>query len=160
MAYKILLVKMLMGGGEVFSNIRNFEVHEKMLFFCVFLAKFVVQLMINYKSMKRKIFWMLIVVVLMFFVSCRKNEELDINDDYALIEAMISARNQSDDGIDIEALERSIEIYERKGEKGKVCLCDAFIGYKLRANGDYDRSMIHLKRAEANLSHCDSTASF
>ena len=64
-----------------------------MMFFCVFLAKFVVQLMKNYKSMKRKIFWMLIVVVLMFFVSCRKNEELDINDDYALIEAMISARS-------------------------------------------------------------------
>ena len=39
-------------------------------------------------------------------------------------------------------------------------MCDAFIGYKLRAGGDYDRSMIHLKRAEANLSHCDSTASF
>ena len=110
--------------------------------------------------MKRKFFWMFTIVVLMFFVSCNKGEELDINDDYALIEAMISARNQSDDGIDIEALERSIDIYGRNGEKGKVCLCDAFIGYKLRAGGDYDRSMIHLKRAEANLSHCDSTASF
>ena len=79
--------------------------------------------------MKREFFWMFTIVLLVFFVSCRKNEELDINDDYALIEAMISARNQSDDGIDIEALERCIEIYERKGEKGKVCLCDAFIGY-------------------------------
>ena len=94
--------------------------------------------------MKRKFFWMFTIVVLMFFVSCNKGEELNINDDYALIEAMISARNQSDEGIDIEALEKSIEIYEKKGEKGKVCLCDAFIGCKLRANGDYDKSMIHL----------------
>ena len=150
---------MLMG-GEVFSNIRNFETYEKMLFFAFFLAKFVVQLIKNYKSMKRKFFWMFTIVVLMFFVSCNKGEELNINDDYALIEAMMSARNKSDRGIDIEALERSIEIYEIKGEKGKVCLCDAFIGYKLRAGGDYDRSMIHLKRAEANLSHCDTVASF
>ena len=101
-----------------------------------------------------------LLLILIFISACNKKEELNLNDDYALIEAMMSARNKSDDGIDIEALERCIEIYEGKGEKGKVCLCDAFIGYKLRANGDYDRSMIHLKRAEANLSHCDSTASF
>ena len=101
-----------------------------------------------------------LLLILIFISACNKNEELNLNDDYALIEAMISARNQSDKGIDIEALEKSIEKYERNGEKGKVCLCDAFIGYKLRAGGDYDRSMIHLKRAEANLSHCDSTASF
>ena len=101
-----------------------------------------------------------LLLILIFISACNKKEELNLNDDYALIEAMMSARNQSDEGIDIEALERCIEIYEGKGEKGKVCLCDAFIGYKLRANGDYDKSMIHLKRAEANLSHCDTVASF
>ena len=96
----------------------------------------------------------------MVFVSCNKKEELNLNDDYILIEAMVSARNQSDEGIDIEALEKSIEIYERKGEMGKICLCNTLIGYKLFASDDYDKSMIHLKRAEANLSYCDSVASF
>ena len=110
--------------------------------------------------MKRIFFVIVAIVILVLLGACGRKKELNLNDDYTLIEAMISARNQSGDGIDIEALERCIEIYERKGEKGKVCLCDAFIGYKLRAGGDYDRSMIHLKRAEANLSHCDSTASF
>ena len=97
---------------------------------------------------------------LLFFVSCGKKETLDPEEDYALINAMASARHQSDEGIDIEALEKSIEIYERKGERGKVCLCNTLIGYKLRANGDYDKSMIYAKRAEANLSYCDSVASF
>ena len=110
--------------------------------------------------MKRIFFVIVAIVILVLLGACGRKKELNLNDDYALIEAMISARNQSDDGIDIEALEKSIEKYERNGEKGKVCLCDAFIGCKLRAGGDYDRSMIHLKRAEANLSHCDSTASF
>ena len=110
--------------------------------------------------MKRQIFGIVAIVVLVLFGSCNKKEGLNLNDDSALINAMASARHQSDRGIDIEALEKSIEIYERKGEKGKVCLCDAFIGYKLRANGDYDKSMIHLKGAEANLLYCDSVASF
>ena len=65
--------------------------------------------------MKRKILGMVAIVALMVFVSCNKKEELNLNDDYILIEAMVSARNQSDEGIDIEALEKSIEIYERKG---------------------------------------------
>ena len=110
--------------------------------------------------MKGKIFWIVAIVVSVLLVACSKNKELNLNDDYTLIEAMMSARNKSDKGIDIEALEGSIEIYERKGEMGKVCLCDAFIGYKLWASGDYDKSLIHLKRAEANLSHCDTVASF
>ena len=110
--------------------------------------------------MKRKNCWIIVIVGLLFFVSCGKNETLDPKADYALINAMASARHQSDRGIDIEALENSIEIYERKREMGKVCLCDALIGYKLFASDDYDKSMIHLKRAEANLSHCDSVASF
>ena len=114
----------------------------------------------NFKSMKRQIFGIVAIVVLVLFGSCNKKEGLNLNDDSALINAMASAQHQSDEGIDIEALEKSIEIYERKGEKGKVCLCDAFIGYKLRANGDYDKSMIHLKGAEANLLYCDSVASF
>ena len=110
--------------------------------------------------MKRIFFVIVAIVILVLLGACGRTKELNLNDDYTLIEAMVSARNKSDKGIDIEALEKSIEIYERKGEWGNVCLCDALIGYKLRANKDYDKSMIHLKRAEANLSHCDSTASF
>jgi tetratricopeptide (TPR) repeat protein len=110
--------------------------------------------------MKRKILGMVAIVALMVFVSCNKKEALNLNDDYILIEAMVSARNQSDKGIDIEGLEKSMEIYERNGENGKACLCNTLIGYKLRANGDYDKSMIYAKRAEANLSYCDTVASF
>lgn len=110
--------------------------------------------------MKRKILGMVAIVALMVFMSCNKKEELNLNDDYILMEAMVSARNQSDEGIDIEALEKSIEIYERKGEMGKVCLCDALIGCKLFFNGNYDKSLIYLKKAEANLQYCDSMASF
>ena len=110
--------------------------------------------------MKRKILGMLAIVALIVFVSCNKKEELNLNDDYILIEAMVSARNQSDKGIDVEALENCAALYEKSREMGKVCLCNAFIGYKLFASDDYDKSMIHLKRAEANLSYCDSVASF
>ena len=114
----------------------------------------------NIINMKRIVFGVIAIMILAIGVSCDRKEVLDSEKDYALINAMESARNQSDKGIDIEALEKSIEIYERKGEMGKVCLCDAFIGYKLFASDDYDKSMIHLKRAEANLSYCDSVASF
>lgn len=38
----VLFVNMLMWGG-CFSNIRNFEAHEKMLFFLSFLVNFVLQ---------------------------------------------------------------------------------------------------------------------
>ena len=110
--------------------------------------------------MKRKIFGIIAVMVLLLFVACDKKEKLDLNDDHALIEAKISARNQSTEGIDIEELENSIAIYEKRGEKGKVCLCDALIGYKLFADGDFDKSLIYLKRAEKNLLYCDSVASF
>ena len=114
----------------------------------------------NKIDMKRKIFGIIVVMVLLLFVACDKKEKLDLNDDHALIEAMMSARNQSDKGIDIEALENSIIMYEKRGEKGKVCLCDALIGYKLFFATDYDKSLIHLKRAEANIQYCDSIASF
>ena len=93
--------------------------------------------------------------------ACNKKEILDEQRDYALIRAMESARNQSDKNIDIEALEKHALAYERNNEKGKSCLANALIGYKLYLNYDYDRSMIHLKKAEANLEYCDSiTSSF
>ena len=34
------------------------------------------------------------------------------------------------------------------------------IGYKLFGDGDFDKSLIHLKKAEANLQYCDSMSSF
>ena len=92
--------------------------------------------------------------------ACNKKEMLDEQRDYALIRAMESARNQSDKNIDIEALEKHALAYERNNEKGKCCLANALIGYKLYLNYDYDRSMIHLKKAEANLEYCDSISSF
>lgn len=110
--------------------------------------------------MERKICWIIAFVVSVFFVSCDEKNTLDKKEDYALIKAMESARNQSDEEIDIEALENSLVLYEKNREKGKVCLCDAFIGYKLFAYGDFDKSLIHLKRAEKNLQYCDSVASF
>jgi hypothetical protein len=106
------------------------------------------------------IFEIITIIILVIFASCNKKERLDPKDDYALIQTMESSRNQSDKGIDIEALENSITIYEKRGEKGKTCLCDAFIGCKLFLNGDYDKSLMHLKRAEINLQYCDSMASF
>ena len=114
----------------------------------------------NKIDMKRKIFGIIAVMVLLLFVACDKKEKLDLNDDHALIEAMMSARNKSDKGIGIDELEKSIEIYESKNEYGKVCLSDALIGYKLFADGDFDKSLIYLKRAEKNLLYCDSVASF
>lgn len=106
------------------------------------------------------IFGIITIIILVIFASCNKKDILDPKKDYALIQAMESSRNQSDKGIDIEALENSITIYEKRGEKGKTCLCDALIGYKLFANGDFDKSLIHLKKAEANLQYCDSMSSF
>ena len=39
-------------------------------------------------------------------------------------------------------------------------MANALIGYKLFFNHDFDKSMIYLKKAEANLEECDSIASF
>ena len=104
----------------------------------------------------------LVIVILLFAIvaGCNKKEVLDPEEDYILMRAFESARNQSDKGIDIEALENSILLYEERGEKGKVCLCNALIGCKLFFNGDFDKSLIHLKKAEANLQYCDSMSSF
>ena len=110
--------------------------------------------------MKRKICWIIAIITMAFATSCRHNEKLDSIKDQELIRAMNSAKNQSDKDIDIEALENCIAIYEKKGEKGKICLCEAYIGYKLFFEEDYDKSLIHLKRAEKNIQYCDSMASF
>ena len=89
--------------------------------------------------MKRMIFGIITIIILVIFASCNKKDILDPKKDYALIQAMESSRNQSDKGIDIAALENSIIMYEKRGEKGKICLCDALIGCKLFLNGNYDK---------------------
>ena len=99
-------------------------------------------------------------MILVIGVSCDRKKVLDPEEDYILIRAFESARHQSIKGIDIEALENSAALYEKDRELGKVCLCDALIGYKLFADGDFDKSLIHLKQAEANLQYCDSMSSF
>ena len=67
--------------------------------------------------MKRKICWIIAIVTMVLITSCKHNERLDSVKDYELIRAMKSAQNQSDEDIDIEALENCITIYEKKGEK-------------------------------------------
>ena len=110
--------------------------------------------------MKRIVFGVIAIMILAIGVSCDRKEGLDSEKDYALINAMASAQHQSEDGIDVEALENSATLYEKRGEKGKLCLCDALIGYKLFFAGKYDKSLIHLKKAEANIQYCDSIAAF
>ena len=110
--------------------------------------------------MNKKICWTIVIVVLSVLVSCGKREIFDPQKDYILMRAFESARNQSDKGIDIEALANSILLYEKDDAKGKICLCNALIGCKLFFDGDYDKSLIHLKKAEANLEYCDSMSSF
>lgn len=112
------------------------------------------------KGMKRKNYWIIAIVALLLFVSCGKKETLDPKVDFALINAMESARHQSIKGIDIESLKTCAVLYEKSREMGKVCLCDALIGCKLFFDGDYDKSLIYLKRAEKNLQYCDSMSSF
>lgn len=92
--------------------------------------------------------------------ACNKVEKLDEQKDYTLIKAMKSAENQSIEGIDIDDLENYASMCEKKGEKGKYCSANALIGYKLYFQNDFDKSMVHLKKAEANLKYCDSIASF
>ena len=90
-------------------------------------------------------------MILAIGVSCDRKEVLDSEKDYVLMRAFESAQHQSEDGIDVEALENSATLYEKRGEKGKVCLCDALIGYKLFYADKYDKSLMHLKKAEANI---------
>ena len=112
----------------------------------------------NYIRMK--IYLVIVILLLAIVAGCNKKEVLDPEEDYILMRAFESARNQSDKGIDIEALENSILLYEKDGAKGKVCLCNALIGCKLFFDGDYDKSLIYLKKAEANLQYYDSISSF
>ena len=112
------------------------------------------------KDMNKKICWTIVIVVLSVLVSCGKRETLDPQKDYILMRAMESSRNQSDDGIDVEALENCALVYEKNREWGKLCWCDALIGYKLFFEGNYDKSLVYLKKAEANLQYCDSMSSF
>ena len=67
--------------------------------------------------------------------ACNKAEKLDEQKDYTLIKAIKSAKNQSLEDIDIDDLENYASICENKGEKGKCCLANALIGYKLYFNG-------------------------
>ena len=70
--------------------------------------------------MKRKIFGIVAIVAFVLFGVCNKKEVLDPEDDYILMRAFESARNQSDKGIDIEALENSILLYEESGGKSEL----------------------------------------
>ena len=92
--------------------------------------------------------------------ACKRTEKLDEQKDFILIKAIKSAQQQSLEDIDIDDLENYLSIYEKEGAKGKSCLTNALIGYKLFFTEDYDKSMIHLKKAEANLEYCDSISSF
>lgn len=100
------------------------------------------------------------VLLFTLLCACNKSEKLDEQKDYTLIKAIKSAQNQSLDDIDVDDLENYALICEKKGENGKYCLANALIGYKLFFIEDYDKSMIHLKKAEMNLVYCDSISSF
>ena len=110
--------------------------------------------------MKRVVFGVIAMMILAIGVSCDRKDVLDPEEDYILIRAFESARHQSIEGIDIDALKNSSALYEEGRELGKVCLCDALIGCKLFFDGDFDKSLMHLKLAEANLQYCDSMSSF
>ena len=99
-------------------------------------------------------------LLLALLCACNKVEKLDEQKDYTLIKALKSAENQSIEGIDIDDLENYASICEKKGEKGKYCSANALIGYKLYFQNDFDKSMVHLKKAEANLKYCDSISTF
>ena len=101
-----------------------------------------------------------LLLILSLLSACNKKEILEDQRDYALIKAINSSKNQTDKDIDIEALEKHALAYEKNKEKGKFCLSNALIGYKLYLNSDFDKSMIHLKKAENNLEYCDSMSSF
>ncbi len=102
------------------------------------------------------------VIVLLFALlcACNKAEKLDEQKDYILIKAIKSAENQTPEGIDVDDLENYASICEQEGAKGKCCLANAMIGYKLYLGANFEKSLIHLKKAEINLEDCDSMASF
>jgi hypothetical protein len=100
------------------------------------------------------------VLLFVLLCACNKAEKLDEQKDYILIKAIKSAQNQSLVDIDVDDLGNYASICEQKGARGKYCLANALIGYKLYFEKDFDKSIIHLKKAEANLEYCDSIASF
>ncbi len=100
------------------------------------------------------------VLLIASLYACNKSEKLDEQKDYILIKAIKSAKNQSLKDIDVDDLENYASICEQKGAKGKYCLANALIGYKLYFQSDFDKSMVHLKKAEAKLEYCDSISSF
>ena len=99
-------------------------------------------------------------LLLALLCACNKAEKLDEQKDYILIKAIKSAQNQSIEDIDIDDLENYALMCEKKGENGKYCLANALMGYKLYFQSDFDKSMVHLKKAEAKLEYCDSISSF
>ena len=109
------------------------------------------------KSIKLLLGFLLVSV---FLFACNRSEKLDEQKDYILIKAIKSAQNKSLEDIDIDDLENYASICERNGEKGKYCLANALMGCKLYFQSDFDKSMVHLKKAEAKLEYCDSIASF
>ena len=92
--------------------------------------------------------------------ACNKAEKLDEQKDYILIKAIKSAENQSPEGIDIDDLGNYASLCEQEGAEGKYCLANALVGYKLYLGANFEKSLIHLKKAEINLEYCDSMASF
>ena len=66
--------------------------------------------------MNKKICWIIVVVLLAICASCNKKEVLDPEKDYILIRAMESSRNQSEEGVDVEALENCALVYEKNRE--------------------------------------------
>lgn len=99
-------------------------------------------------------------LLFVLLVACNKEEKLDEQKDYILIKAIKSAQNQSLEDIDVDDLENYALMCEKKGENGKYCLANALMGYKLYFQSDFDKSMVHLKKAEAKLEYCDSISSF
>ena len=101
-----------------------------------------------------------LLLILIFISACDKKEVLDPEEDYILMRAFEFAQRQKSDSIDIGALENYAIVYDEKNAKNKLCLCDALIGYKLFIEGNFDKSLIYLKKAEANLQYYDSISAF
>ncbi len=99
-------------------------------------------------------------LLLALLCACNKAEKLDEKKDYTLIKAIRSAESQSPEGIDIDDLGNYASLCEQEGAKGKCCLANALIGYKLYLGANFEKSLIHLKKAEMHLEYCDSMASF
>ena len=85
-------------------------------------------------------------LLLALLCACNKAEKLDEQKDYTLIKAIRSAESQSPEGIDIDDLGNYASLCEQEGAKGKCCLANALIGYKLYLGANFEKSLIHLKK--------------